>query len=105
MKPEQRRELLLHEANNPNSLYTHKCTTSAFGLDHVLNYPYFDWEVYQEPKPDIVEYTKDYGGYSYTWPSLLQANEYTTGMICIGTYKRIRCGKTGKVKSIELVKD
>ena len=106
MKLGQRKALLIHEANNPDSLYTFEGCKSAYGIEHILCNPIYDWEVYQKPVADVVEYSNDYiynaiidWHVSLGWANVNRKNN------CIGQYKRTRCGKTGKVKSIELVKD
>ena len=105
MKPEQRKALLIHEANNPDSLYTFNGGESAYGVEHLILNEHYEWEVYQEPKPDIVEYSNDYRSESI-WFSTKDAQErHTNSCDAIGHSKRTICGKTGMVKSIELVKD
>ena len=57
MTPQKRKELLLHEANNPDSLYTHEGINSAYGIEFVLSYPRYEWKVYdyQKHKTDTAE--------------------------------------------------
>lgn len=53
MKPEKRKELLLWEAEHPESYYVNQNGREVMMPFVLLNYT-DDWEIYHEPKPDQV---------------------------------------------------
>ena len=61
--------------------------------------PYFEFRVKPEPKTDVIKYV-NYAGDGYF--SKIDANNKMT-FSCIGQIKTIVCGKTGKLKSVEIV--
>lgn len=107
MKPEKRKELLIHEANNPNSKYilVDSNQNLYYFIASVLAMPQGNWEIYKEPKPDIIMFGNDsrYHWSTKWYETLEEANTYK-GSNVFAQYKRIICGETGKVKSIELLK-
>lgn len=60
MTPEKRKEILLHEANNPNSRYViGNITYVNYSFEYVIQNPNNDWKIYIKPQ-ERVEYVNMY---------------------------------------------
>ena len=53
MTPEKRKELLLHEANNPDSRYICNRFLEPTNIAFLLNNPQDNWEIYTPPKVKV----------------------------------------------------